>query len=119
MLDEEKINEMAGDMQYGCIEHFLWPSDAREIAKALIVLGYQKVPENKVVFEVNDWQRWVIDIAEQSKKEAAEKIINDILEFLKVCPNIITSSYTTYYEKVPLKEYLIELAKTIGVEIKE
>ena len=48
MKDKEKqIKEMASDMDYGCTKHDLWPDDAKEIAKALYLLGYRKIPEDK------------------------------------------------------------------------
>lgn len=46
MNEKEKIiEEMASDMNYGCVKHDLWPSDAKEIAKALYILGYRKITE--------------------------------------------------------------------------
>lgn len=42
---EKMIEEMASDMNYGCVKHDLWPSDAKEIAKALYILGYRKITE--------------------------------------------------------------------------
>lgn len=43
------IQEMASDMTYACVEHDLWPDDAREIAKTLIKLGYGKFPDQDVI----------------------------------------------------------------------
>ena len=67
MLDKEKINEMAGDMQYGCVKHDLWPSDAKEIAKALIVLGYQKVKEDEMVISREEYKELKKDCADIAK----------------------------------------------------
>ena len=37
-MDKEKqIEEMARDMDYGCTKRDLYPSDAKEIAKALYI----------------------------------------------------------------------------------
>lgn len=42
MKGKEMIEEMASDMNYGCVKHDLWPDDAKEIAKALFILDYRK-----------------------------------------------------------------------------
>ena len=34
-MDKQMIEEMASDMDYGCIKRDLYPDDAKEIAKAL------------------------------------------------------------------------------------
>jgi hypothetical protein len=54
---ENHIREMASDMDYGCTKHDLWPDDAKEIAKALTILGYQKVKENEVVIPKTEYER--------------------------------------------------------------
>lgn len=43
MDKEERIRELASDMDYGCTKRDLYPDDAKEIAKALDVLGYRKI----------------------------------------------------------------------------
>ena len=51
-----QVREMASDMDYGCIKHDLWPDDAKEIAKALIILGYQKVKEDEIVISKKEYE---------------------------------------------------------------
>lgn len=57
MLDKEKIFEMASDMDYGCTKHDLWPEDAKEIAKALTILGYQKINEDDIIISKKEYER--------------------------------------------------------------
>lgn len=49
MDKKEIIEEMADDMNFASVEHDLWPDDAREIAKTLIILGYGKLPDQDEV----------------------------------------------------------------------
>ena len=53
-LKQKQIEEMARDMDYGCVKRDLYPDDAKEIAKALYLLGYRKIPENAVVMTRED-----------------------------------------------------------------
>jgi hypothetical protein len=46
---EQLIQDMADDMNFASVEHDLWPDDAREIAKTLIILGYGKLPDQDEV----------------------------------------------------------------------
>ena len=55
---DEMIEEMASDMNYGCVKHDLWSDDAKEIAKALVILGYRKIPEGSVVLDRQEHQRY-------------------------------------------------------------
>ena len=48
MDKEERIRELASDMDYGCTKRDLYPDDAKEIAKALDILGYRKIVWHKV-----------------------------------------------------------------------
>lgn len=48
MNKEERIRELALDMDYGCTKRDLYPDDAKEIAKALDILGYRKIVWHKV-----------------------------------------------------------------------
>ena len=57
MENKKMINEMASDMDYGCVKHDLWPEDAKEIAKALTILGYQKVGEDEVIISKEEYGR--------------------------------------------------------------
>lgn len=66
--NEKKIKEMASDMDYGCIKHGLWPEDAMEkIEKALTILGYQKVGEDKVILTKDEFRSMI-----KTDKEAEE-----------------------------------------------
>lgn len=144
-IEEKQIEEMAKDI--GISFQLAGTTRFGAVAEELISLGWIKPDKDSVVLSKEKYKNlkhyedemyrlqgvvdtltnegWdILDEKEEKirkieRKETAEKFINDVLEFLKVCPNIITSSYTTYYEKVPLREYLIELAKQFGVEIKE
>lgn len=107
----EQIEEMASDMDYGCTKRDLYPSDAKEIAKALYLLGYRKLPEDSVVIskeeyeeykefkafmERNDWenikdiettldkcQEVLYERLQQTSKKTAEKIIVDLIALAK------------------------------------
>ena len=48
MDKEERIRQLASDMDYGCTKRDLYPEDATEIAKALDILGYRKTVWHKV-----------------------------------------------------------------------
>ena len=48
MDKEERIRQLASDMYYGCTKRDLYPDDAKEIAKALDILGYRKIVWHKV-----------------------------------------------------------------------
>ena len=143
MLDKEKINEMAGDMQYGCVKHDLWPSDAKEIAKALIILGYQKIDKDKeVVLSREEYENLKLDIQEahnkgvrvgfdltkykenqlsQTRKETTEKDFNAIIQALEERKDRVKAFYGVK-ESVGIDiaiRTVNELAKQFGVEIKE
>jgi hypothetical protein len=129
MKDKEKqIEEMEYDISYVdnnayYYDEYGYQQDAyancHKIAEELIKIGWIKPNEDSVVLSKEEYERLKGErkycnceiLMKLVSKETTENIINDILEFLKVCPNIITSSYTTYYEEVPLREYLIELAE--------
>ena len=46
---DQLIQEMASDMNYAVVKHDLWPDDAKEIAKTLVILGYGKLPDQDEV----------------------------------------------------------------------
>lgn len=57
-MDKEKqIKEMASDMDYACTKRDLYPIDAKEIAKALYILGYRKINENEVVISKEEYEK--------------------------------------------------------------
>ena len=122
MLDKEKINEMASDMQYGCVEHDLWPNDAKEIAKALIILGYQKVKKDEIVISKKEYEELkqdCADIAEHyqemgrfydEKCEECDRKAKEMEEKF-----IAFLNYYMHYDRT----YLIEELKKYLAEIKE
>ena len=89
MKDKEMIEEMASDMNYGCVKHDLWPDDAKEIAKALVILGYRKMPEGAIVIDSNYelpfdnkdeceyWKSRCKEIGDIASKETAKDIIKE------------------------------------------
>ena len=54
MSKEQQIREIASDMDYASIEHDLYPSDAKEIAKTLYLLGYRKVCDDEIVIKKSE-----------------------------------------------------------------
>lgn len=59
MKDKEMIEEMASDMDYGCTKRDLYPSDAKEIAKVLYLLGYRKIDKNSVVLSREEYKELI------------------------------------------------------------
>ena len=123
MKDNEKqIEEMASDMDYGCTKRDLYPDDAKEIAKALYLLGYRKLPEDSVVLSRAKYEMLVAcssyegvigklkDEYIRGSKETAEKIFNSIFKL---------ESYDDGWNELYYKDHIIQLAKQFGVEIKE
>lgn len=144
MSDKKKINEMASDMDYGCIKHDLWPDDAKEIAKALIILGYQKVKEDEMVISKQDYEELKKDCADiaghyqemgrfydekceecdRISKETAEKVINKVRRMLWSCNTVrIHNKHTITpcvgYLMSDVDDGLDELEKEFGIGIKE
>ena len=117
---QEKINEMAGDMQYGCVKHDLWPDDAKEIAKALIILGYQKIDKDKeVVLSKEDYQLWNIlkKTWASNDKEVSAK---DMLETLKNTKELGSKEAATkFYDKFNESISCFELDKNVSEDYKE
>lgn len=96
-MKDKIIEEMARDMDYGCIKRDLYPDDAKEIAKALYLLGYRKIPEGGVVLTRKEYER-LCDLAyfgngeETVRKETAEKFAE------KVSQAIVDNTYP-YFDK--------------------
>ena len=116
-IDQKQINEMASDMDYGCVKHDLWPEDAKEIAKALIILGYQKVSTDDIVISKQEYELLKVQpdcdfcegfLRKQTEQLAAEKILNDLWKKRNAIGQLMI-----------LEEHLKEKAKELGVEIKE
>ena len=49
MIQQEQIEAMASDMDYGCTKRDLYPDDAKEIAKVLHLLGSRKLDKDSIV----------------------------------------------------------------------
>ena len=114
-MDKQKqIEEMASDMDYGCVKRDLYPDDAKEIAKALYLLGYRKIPENAVVLTREEW----------AKRNAEIEIIkNDNDTYLKEAKRVCELELKTRHELEKLKrdfEYnLVQERKQIRKETAE
>ena len=76
---QEQIDEMAGDMDYGCTKRALYPDDAKEIAKALYLLGYRKLQEDSVVLSREEY----IDLSRTYVKEQKAQAVKEFVEELK------------------------------------
>lgn len=116
-INQKQIDEMASDMDYGCVKHDLWPEDAKEIAKALIILGYQKVGVDSIVISRQEYELLKVKpdceycegfLYKQVGQLAAEKILNDLWKERNAIGQL------TIFE-----EHLKEKAKEFSVEIKE
>ena len=116
-IDQKQLNEMASDMDYGCVKHDLWPEDAKEIAKALIILGYQKVSTDDIVISKQEYELLKVQpdcdfcegfLRKQTEQLAAEKILNDLWKERNAIGQLMI-----------LEEHLKEKAKEFGVEIRE
>ena len=83
MIDKEKqilklAQDLSDNLQYDIEDSSV--VDTYDTALKLVnKFNYQKVPENKVVFDRDDWKHWVEDIAEQSKKEMAIKFYDKFI----------------------------------------
>lgn len=55
---DQLIQEMASDMNYATVKHDLWPDDAKEIARVLVILGYCKIPEGSVVLSKEEYEKY-------------------------------------------------------------
>lgn len=126
---EKQIEEMASDMDYGCTKRDLYPSDAKEIAKALYLLGYQKIPKDSVVLSKEEWREYVDNENEayyrgQHEAEVYYKNIQIPRERKEMAEKILKSLYDackedTYGQVVVDFTILENFAKQLGVEIKE
>ena len=122
MKDKEKINEMASDMDYACTKHDLWPEDAKEIAKALVILGYQKVGEDQVVISKEEYEVLKIKAKEKhwletcmsvwktakidGSQETAKNILNELEWFLWETAINDTKNFDLYQDLYrSIKEY--------------
>lgn len=79
MNKQEQIEAMASDMDYGCTKRDLYPDDAKEIAKALYLLGYRKLQEDSVVLSREEY----IDLSRTYVKEQKAQAVKEFLRELK------------------------------------
>lgn len=135
MTDQEQIDEMASDMDYACTKRDLYPDDAKEIAKALILLGYRKLLKDSVVIskeEYEDYKKHVDTCVEeyhrgQHEAELYYKNIQIPRERKEIAKKILfkfESAFAYYdnedmFSKKAVFECLEEIVKSIGIEIKE
>ena len=117
---KEKINEMASDMDYGCTKHDLWPDDAKEIAKALIILGYQKVKEDEVVISKAEYKRLQTDMRRLAYQNCNLRIENKNLEeSLDIEKLKGKETATKFYDKFNENICLFELDKNVSEDYKD
>ena len=85
MIKQEMIEEMASDMTYAVVQHELWPDDAKEIAKTLILLGYGKLPaQDEVQFAREQMARKCIGRMIKLMYETGDfNLYNQIIDFAK------------------------------------
>ena len=67
---DQLIQEMASDMNYATVKHDLWPDDAKEIARVLVILGYCKIPEGSVMLSQDEYDRY----------KRCEEVCNEFLD---------------------------------------
>lgn len=108
MTKQEQINEMASDMDYGCIKRDLYPDDAKEIAKALYLLGYRKLDDHAIMV-----LRKAEGIENRIRKETAEKIYLQAKTIVGATKHIVQGREYLHLD------VLKEIIKSLGVEIKE
>ena len=149
MKDKEKqIEEMARDMDYGCTKRDLYPSDAKEIAKALYLIGYRKLPKYSVVLSREEYEKlklfeervrsgvcftqkeWFDFCNEDSKKrtslliEAKEQASKETAEkILNELHLLFSADYLVglrnEYKDWKYADLIKRYARQLGVEIKE
>lgn len=139
--EDKQIKEMASDMDYACTKRDLFPSDAKEIAKALIILGYQKIDKDKDVVLSKEKYELLVECSSyegvmkalkneyiKGRKETAEKILNEQYQECKIAEQDVLrirgSKDDDYYKGFSLgmtntKMHIKELAQQCGAEIKE
>lgn len=81
MKDQEnQIEEMASDMDYACTKRDLYPSDAKEIAKALYLLNYRKIDKDSVVLSGEEYIDLSRNYVGEQITQAREQAIKDFAE---------------------------------------
>lgn len=108
MTNQEQIEEMASDMDYGCTKRDLYPDDAKEIAKALYLLGYRKLDDHAIMV-----LRKAKGIENRIRKETVKEILLKLESVFAYYDN------EDMFSKKAIFECLEEIVKSIGIEIKE
>ena len=89
MTEHKQIKQMASDMDYACTKKDLYPSDAKEIAKALYLLDYRKLPKNSVVLSTEEWKQiknslyYNKEELEKKLQRERKKTVKEILQKVK------------------------------------
>lgn len=107
MTNQEQIEEMASDMDYGCTKRDLYPDDAKEIAKALYLLGYRKLDDHAIMV-----LRKAKGIENRIRKETVKEILLKLESVFAYYDN------EDMFSKKAIFECLEEIVKSIGIEIK-
>lgn len=94
----KEIEEMASDMDYGCAKRDLYPDDAKEIAKVLYLLGYQKIDKDKQVV-----------LTKEEYEQLKQTIISQSEESTKLCTHLTQKIIDT--RKETAREILQEFKK--------
>lgn len=109
MTKKEQIEEMASDMGYGCTKRDLYPSDAKEIAKALYLLGYRKLDKDSVVISKEEYdtlKQYKTDWLNSEKMHLQGEL--EYTEFELSCANEAYSRLYKLYDETTekLKKYI-------------
>ena len=83
---DKQIAEMARDMDYGCVKRDLYPDDAKEIAKALYLLGYRKIHDGAVVLTREEYEAYTFIKHKYGNQDAIKwsDLVDGLYEFARV-----------------------------------
>lgn len=98
----KEIEEMASDMDYGCTKRDLYPDDAKEIAEALYLLGYQKIDKDKqVVLTREEYERLKLELAIEKKRADESYTQKEVEEIIASKERIKSKEIAEeFYDKV-------------------
>ena len=102
----EQIAEMASDMDYACTKRDLYPSDAKEIAKVLFLLGYRRLFKDGVMLSREELEE---------KYEPSETFMAVARELEDIKQNLIDKVVLSKEEYEELKHYENEMYRLQGV----
>lgn len=115
MNKEQQIEEMASDMDYGSIKKDLYPDDAKEIAKALYLLGYRKVSDSEAELQdlniAKDLRRQLADIEAENKRLSAK--LGQILLSIDTVKEMNAMCDIDDHRKQAVKEFADELKELL------